>query len=468
MPELNYLKLFASYYYHNMGFNITHICPEANIKRDKDRFIKKNPYKSSSNDRTNFEYFRQGFQELESFDWKNAKGIGTVAGFNGLRALDFDGSADAKFIEKVLILLKLPLDYEWVVRSGSQNGFHIIFFCGNFSYAGYKRRLKRYFPNEIYKSKFKCLDYIWYNHLILPPSLHKTGYNYRFEFVDYPLNKPALIDKETHRQLLFELCYQYGGFNIVQHEKIEEKYYDVPIIDFPIIIDKSEYDKFIGSNSPDLNYIVTNQQVQYYKHIAISLDNVYKKEQYKLGISKIVEILRSEFNNLNILEIACGNGYWTKYIASFSKSIHATDINEECISIAKSNMLLKSVTFDIQDALNIKITQQYDAIFGGFIISHIEKEKLQDFFASIHKAIKPHGKVMLIDNRCIPENNMEIDFESSDGNSYQKRISVDGKEYWIVKNFPEYSDLKSMLEKVAYDIEYTKLKYFWVLTYKLK
>lgn len=468
MPELNSVKIFASYYYHNMGFNITHISPEFNIKRDRNNSVKKNPYKSSSNNRTNFEFFRQAFTELESYDWVNAKGIGTVAGFNGLRALDFDKVADWKAIDIVLELLNLPPNYEWVVKSGSQNGFHVIFYCSNFEFAGYRRRLKRYFPNLRNSKLFKCIDFIWFNHLILPPSMHKTGNQYQFQFCEYPLHRPALIETYQVRNLLNELCYQFGGYNIIKPEKTSEIYYDVPIIDSPVIIDNDEYNAFLNSKNNLPKNQIKNDQLEYYKQNAKTLDKVYSKEQYKLGLNKIVETIKSFLGNLSVLEIACGNGYWTKHIHNYAKELLATDYNDECLREAKLNLKNKSIIFEIQDALNIKSKKKYDAIFGGFILSHIEKDKLHHFFNSIHDGVKQNGKIMLIDNTQAFENNMETDFTDPNGNTYQKRNSVNGNAYWIIKNFPNYNELKSILEDVAYDIEYTKLKYFWVLTYKLK
>ncbi|MBA7518860.1 hypothetical protein ES705_10934 [subsurface metagenome] len=42
------------------------------------------------NDRHKIQNLRQSLSEMQGFDWENSKGIGTVLGFNNLRALDFD------------------------------------------------------------------------------------------------------------------------------------------------------------------------------------------------------------------------------------------------------------------------------------------------------------------------------------------------------------------------------------------
>lgn len=73
MAELNKLKIWACYYYHQMGFNVTHIIPSENIKRDKDNYLKKNPFKSSTNNRENYDIIRQSNVDMETFDWHNVK-----------------------------------------------------------------------------------------------------------------------------------------------------------------------------------------------------------------------------------------------------------------------------------------------------------------------------------------------------------------------------------------------------------
>lgn len=44
MAELTNLKIWACYYYHQMGFNITHIIPSINIERDSTKASKKEPF----------------------------------------------------------------------------------------------------------------------------------------------------------------------------------------------------------------------------------------------------------------------------------------------------------------------------------------------------------------------------------------------------------------------------------------
>lgn len=466
MAELTNLKIWACYYYHQMGFNITHIIPSKNIERDKQKNIKKNPFKSSTNNRENFDFLRQNYSELESFDWGNAKGIGTVTGLNGLRALDFDGSANEEFIQQVLRLLGLPADYEWVVVSGGNNGFHIIFYCGHFEFAGYRRRLKRYYSNSKNKLFFKCIDLIWYNHLILPPSLHKSGNYYQFKTAEYPNNKPFFVEHYNLRNMLFEICYEYGGFNILKNSTTINNYYHIPVIDSAEIINRNEYEAYL-KNKEDKE---TNNlsEVLFYSKTAAYLDKVYNKDYYELGLDTLKEMLKSNFSNKSVAEIACGNGYWTAFLSSICKSVYATDINESCISEAKKRLYSSNITFEVADCYQLKLTKRHDGLFGGFIISHVSRNNLNEFFRSINSYLKSGSIVLLFDNTLNSNNNMKIDSTNDYGDTLQKRFTDEGEQFLIIKNFFDFDELKPILSPIAYDIEFNKLKYFWTLKYKVK
>ena len=56
-------------------------------------------------------------------------GIGFISGVNGWRDLDFDKCPDCAPVAQALAALELPEDYPWVQRTGSGNGWQIVFVC---------------------------------------------------------------------------------------------------------------------------------------------------------------------------------------------------------------------------------------------------------------------------------------------------------------------------------------------------
>ena len=244
------LLLWANYYYHRFGFNITYMNPVQNILLGK-----KKPYKSPTNDRNELGKKRQAYSELLSFDWHRAKGIGTVTGFNNLRVLDFDNIfanyvsqsvfADLveNFAKEVLKMLRLPENYQWVIKTGSNTGFHIVVYSSEHSYNNDSEVIKVFFPNSKYVDYFERLDLLWNNHLILPPSLHKSENVYSFTFCDLPTYPPHNVDINQIKQCINELCYEDGGYNTRGWSCSNSIDYEKKLDADLIIVNQTEYDK---------------------------------------------------------------------------------------------------------------------------------------------------------------------------------------------------------------------------------
>lgn len=220
------LFLYANYYY-NLGFNITHVIPKINQERGNCN----NPFKSSTNDRDELGKLRQRFNDIQNFNWADAVGIGTELGFNNLRALDFDGCNDLDFIIKVLEQLGLPRNYEWLVKSGSNNGFHILFYAEEHNYLFDNSKTKAFVPNTENRNNFSVLELRWTKHLILPPSLSKEFNLYKFVNCELPLEHPWGIDLSIIEKLISWLCVEKNGLSNVNTNGVQI-YYQHEFLDF--------------------------------------------------------------------------------------------------------------------------------------------------------------------------------------------------------------------------------------------
>lgn len=79
--------------------------------------------------------------------------------------------------------------------------------------------------------------------------------------------------------------------------------------------------------------------------------------------------------------------------------------------------------------------------------------------------IKPKCELIFIDNKFVEGSSTPIFRKDSNGNTYQKRYLKNGKEYEILKNFPDENFIKKLL--INYDIHYkwTELDYYWILEF---
>ncbi|MBL7839379.1 MAG: bifunctional DNA primase/polymerase [Cyclobacteriaceae bacterium] len=149
--------------YFKLGFNLTGI---------KD--YKKAPYHKWKE----FLQRRQKEGEALNHEWYTLTGIGAITGINSLFCLDFD-ECDQSNIARFLQMLGLPMDYNWVVISGSGKGFHIWF--SSFQLENERTKLGGgvvvYQPKEA--GLLKQIELRINQHVVLPPSKSQTG-QYRF------------------------------------------------------------------------------------------------------------------------------------------------------------------------------------------------------------------------------------------------------------------------------------------------
>jgi demethylmenaquinone methyltransferase/2-methoxy-6-polyprenyl-1,4-benzoquinol methylase len=207
--------------------------------------------------------------------------------------------------------------------------------------------------------------------------------------------------------------------------------------------------------------------VDYYAKRAKEYEKIYDKPERQADLLALKEVLKAAFNNEEIIEIACGTGYWTQEIAETAFSVLATDINQQVIDVAKAKRYLKNnVSFAIADSYTLaNIQPAFTAGFGGFIWSHVPLEKLAQFLETLHSKIKSGGKIVFIDNNYVEGNSTPISQTDSRGNTYQRRLLEDGTGYLVLKNFPTETQIRLLLKENALNIEFKQLEYFWCLTY---
>jgi demethylmenaquinone methyltransferase/2-methoxy-6-polyprenyl-1,4-benzoquinol methylase len=167
-----------------------------------------------------------------------------------------------------------------------------------------------------------------------------------------------------------------------------------------------------------------------------------------------------------VLEIACGTGWWTPHGARDAAHWLATDANEETLAIARTKPLPAGrVEFRVLDAYALEGlgTETFDAAFAGFWWSHVPRERLKEFLASLHARLEPGASVILLDNLYVEGNSTPIVEADANGNTYQLRQLGDGSRFRVMKNYPTKDELRGLLPGA----HYRALQYHWLAQYKV-
>src|SRR5882672_3878728 len=79
----------------------------------------------------------------------------------------------------------------------------------------------------------------------------------------------------------------------------------------------------------------------YYSKRAAEYEQIYQKPERQHELewlrSRVPELCRGR----TVLEVACGTGYWTQFIARTAARVHACDINESVLEVAREKPLPK-------------------------------------------------------------------------------------------------------------------------------
>ena len=206
-------------------------------------------------------------------------------------------------------------------------------------------------------------------------------------------------------------------------------------------------------------------QAEYYRQRANEYELVYQKSERQSDLLKIEKYLEKQFIDKQIIELGCGTGFWTEKLAKKCKSILAIDINKEVIEIALVKSYTRNIVeFAINDLTKLENREsKLEGLFGGFIWSHIKKEEIQDFMKICFSQIKEPCELIFIDNKYVEGSSTPINRVDENGNQYQIRRLKSGKEYEIVKNFPDQKEFAKSINYELEEIEWMELKYYWIV-----
>ncbi len=187
------------------------------------------------------------------------------------------------------------------------------------------------------------------------------------------------------------------------------------------------------------------------------------------ALDDIMDNLRELMTGQRVLELACGDGYWTDELAEYAESVFATDINPSLIEMAKARELPEEVVqFAVADALDPQVEGDFTACFAGFWWSHVKRQEQIDVIGRLRKIIGKDGLLVLVDNTYVESEKTAIARTDAEGNTYQIHALPNGDRYEIIKNYYTDSTLRKRLGPLLRDMRVHRFEHYWMLTARLK
>lgn len=183
----------------------------------------------------------------------------------------------------------------------------------------------------------------------------------------------------------------------------------------------------------------------YYGKRAFQYEEIYnqKDPQRQEEQEQIADALRDIFQDRNVLEVACGTGYWTQFLAQTAQRVTATDYADETLTVARATKdfgrhasLLRADAYDLPFP-----DESFNGGLANFWFSHIPKSKRFAFLEEFHRVLQKGSVVFMADNMNVPGIGGKLITRKGDENTYKLRALRDKSAHLVLKNYPTPDEL---------------------------
>ncbi|MEW5925454.1 MAG: class I SAM-dependent methyltransferase [Candidatus Zixiibacteriota bacterium] len=211
----------------------------------------------------------------------------------------------------------------------------------------------------------------------------------------------------------------------------------------------------------------------YYNLRADEYEEIYNRDDpiRQAEQNKIADTIRNIYEGRKVLEIACGTGYWTKYLSETASYICAVDNAPDMLTLAKSKKYDCPIDFMMADAFNPAVRERsFDGGLANFWFSHIPKRRIDDFMKAFHRNMAPGARIFMADNIFIPDLGGELIHPEGSEDTFKKRKLKNGSEHLVLKNYYSRQQLLDLFSRYNRSISEENIFYgdcFWFIFYEM-
>jgi ubiquinone/menaquinone biosynthesis C-methylase UbiE len=165
-----------------------------------------------------------------------------------------------------------------------------------------------------------------------------------------------------------------------------------------------------------------------------------------------------------IVELAAGTGWWSPLLASKAAELWLYDAAEAPLERARDRLLAhgQRAHIHVRDAWAPPEGDPADAVFAGFWLSHVERDRTVAFLEVARAWLAPGGRIVLIDSLPDPRSGA-VDHPAPAGDRATRRLA-DGREFTIPKVFRTPDEIAGDLRAAGFDdVAVTTTGRFFVL-----
>lgn len=151
-----------------------------------------------------------------------------------------------------------------------------------------------------------------------------------------------------------------------------------------------------------------------------------------------------------IVELAAGTGWWSPLLVGKGE-LWLSDTSPAALERARERLLAHGLRahLHVRDAWAEPEGDPAGALFAGFWLSHVERDRTGEFLDLALRWLAPGGRLALIDSLPDPQSGA-VDHASATGDRSVRRLA-DGRAFTIVKVFRTPDEVAAALRAAGFD-----------------
>jgi len=207
---------------------------------------------------------------------------------------------------------------------------------------------------------------------------------------------------------------------------------------------------------------IAQKEASYYDNFLEYLKNDHKRENPRhIHVKKTLErLLRT---NMEILDIGCGTGISSYYMASKGAKVTAVDLSKKLIEFARKNSYHDNITYIVEDATNLNLMKTFDLITIIDSMEHIPKDRIESFF----QVLKKHSSTDTMIYLNIPDGR----YQEFMKNNYPQRLQIVDEDYqpeFLLQNFRRIGFEVVFMNIYGLDLPYQYNEFIFISKEKLE
>jgi len=120
---------------------------------------------------------------------------------------------------------------------------------------------------------------------------------------------------------------------------------------------------------------------------------------YHIEHMKLVETFLTDIKGKKVLDVGCGTGFMSRYLAKRGAVVTALDFSAQTIKLAQQESNGLDIDYKVQSVFDINDSERYDLVFmwGCSAVAAKNRTELLKILSNLHRSLKPHGSALIIE-----------------------------------------------------------------------